>query len=157
MPAGITPLPGLPPLIPQQAGIVGGFERTKGDSSHRDTAASSTYDDTNGNLSKQDNWGEVSGNSDGTFTDVGTDAATSTYTYAASSTLSIMSLPSRELVNDQSGSTVKDTKWTYDNLAFGSLTKGNQTKEERLISGSTYASTTKAYDSYGFPVLQNAC
>lgn len=120
-----------------------------GDSSHRDTAASTTYNDANGNVLISDNWGEVTGNSDGTFTDVGSDAATTTYSYAASSTLSTMSLPSRELMNDQSGSTVKDTKWYYDSLSLGSVSKGNQTKEERLVSGSSYASTTKTYDTYG--------
>ncbi len=120
-----------------------------GDSTHRDMAIASTYDDTLGNVSERDNYGEVSGASDGTFTDLGADKASTTYTYAASSTNSIMSLLSRELVTDQLGATVKDTKWTYDNLSFGSVSAGNQTKEERLISGSTYASTTKAYNAYG--------
>ena len=64
-------------------------------------------------------YGEVSGNSDGTWTDTGTDIAVTTYTYAASSTNSVMSLPSRELVADQSGNTVRDTKWYYDDLSFG--------------------------------------
>lgn len=120
-----------------------------GDTSHRDTAQEMVYDDTKGNLATSTNWGEVSGNSDGTFTDTGTDKAVITYTYAASSTNTTMSLPSRELVVDQSGNTVKDTKWTYDNLSFGSVTYGNQTKEEKLKSGSSYASTTKTYNSYG--------
>ncbi len=120
-----------------------------GDSSHRDTAASTTYDDTTGNVTERVSLGEVLGNSDGTWTDTGTDKASTTYTYAASSTNSVMSLPSEELVKDQSGNTVKDTKWTYDNLSFGSVSAGNQTKEEKLKSGSNYASTTKTYNSYG--------
>lgn len=121
-----------------------------GDSTHRDTAASTTYSDTTGDLALIVNYGEVSGNSDGTFSDIGTDLASTTYTYAASSTNATVSYPSRELVVDQSGNTVKDTKWTYDNLSFGSVTYGNPTKEERLISGSRYASTTKIYDgTYG--------
>ena len=110
-----------------------------GDSSHRDTAASTTYSDTTGDISVLVNYGEVLGNSDGTFTDTGTDLASTTYSYAASSTLSAMSLPSRELLADQSGNTVKDTKWYYDSLATGLITFGNQTKEERLIAGSLYA------------------
>ena len=122
-----------------------------GDNSHRDTAASTTYDDKNGNVLTRDDWGEVSGNSDGTFSDVGADGATTTYTYAASSTLatSTLTLPARELVVDQIGSTVRDTKWYYDGLAFGSVSKGNQTKEEKLKSGSTYVNTQKSYDVYG--------
>src|SRR5206468_2377409 len=120
-----------------------------GDSAHRDTAVGTIYDDTNGNATERDNYGEASGNSDGTFTDIGTDKASTTYTYAASSTNSVMSLPSEELVKDQSGNTVKDTKWTYDNLSFGSVSAGNQTKEEKLKSGSSYASTTKTFNTYG--------
>lgn len=120
-----------------------------GDTTHRDTAATTTYDDMTGNISKVDSWGEVSGNTDGSFTDIGTDAASSTYTYAASSTNAAISLPSREFVNDQSGVTVKDAKWTYDGLSLGLVGKGNQTKEERLKSGTSYASTTMSYDQYG--------
>ncbi len=120
-----------------------------GDSTHRDTAASSTYDDLTGNLNIQESLGEVTGNSDGTWSDTGSDNATTTYTYAASSSLTAMLLPSRELVVNQSGATVKDTKFYYDNLSLNSVTFGNQTKQESLISGSTYASTTKIYDTYG--------
>ncbi len=120
-----------------------------GDSTHRDTAASSTYDDLTGNVSVQESLGEVIGNSDGTWSDTGNDNATTTYSYAASSTLPAMSLPSRELVVDQSGTTVKDSKFYYDNLPITGLSNGNQTKIESLISGSSYASTTRTYDSYG--------
>ena len=120
-----------------------------GDTSHRDTAASTTYSDTTGDLTLLVNYGEVLGNSDGTWSDTGTDLASTTYSYAASSTLPAMSLPSRELLVDQSGNTVKDTKWYYDSLATGLVTYGNQTKEERLVAGSLYASTTRTYDVYG--------
>lgn len=120
-----------------------------GDASHRDTVATTTYDDSNGNVLTQVNYGEVSGNTDGTFSDIGNDLLTAIYSYAASTTNSMMSLPSRELVTDQSGSSVKDTKWTYDTLGFGYVSKGNQTNEERLKLGTTYASTTRTYDGYG--------
>ncbi|MCX6739596.1 MAG: hypothetical protein NT098_06155 [Candidatus Parcubacteria bacterium] len=94
--------------------------------------------------------GEVTGSNDGSFSDIGADKAVYDYSYAASSTNSIISLPSRELVTDQPSNTIKDTKWYYDGLSLGSFTKGNSTKEEKLISGSIYASTTKAYDgTYG--------
>ncbi len=120
-----------------------------GDASHRDSAASTTYSDLTGDIIALTNYGEVTGNSDGTFTDIGTDLASTTYSYAASSTLAVMSLPSRELLADQNGNTVKDTKWYYDSLASGLASSGNQTKEERLISGTSYASTTKTYNAYG--------
>ena len=118
-----------------------------GDTSHRDTAASTAYNDTTGDMSVLVNYGEVSGNSDGTFTDIGTDLASTTYYYAASSTNPVMSLPSREFVADQSGSTVKDTKWYYDGLSLGSVSFGNQNKQEYLISGTRYASTTTLNES----------
>lgn len=124
-----------------------------GDSTHRDVAEELTYDDTKGDLTQRISWGEVSGNSDGTFTDTGSDKMTTDFSYAASSTNSAVSLLSRELVSDQSSNTVRDTKLYYDNLSLGSVGIGNQTKEERLISGSTYASTTKSYNSYGLPTL----
>lgn len=120
-----------------------------GNTSHRDTAASTTYNDITGDISVLVNYGEVSGNSDGTFTDVGTDLASTTYSYAASSTNSTMSLPSRQITVDQSGVVAKDSKWYYDGLSYGSVAAGNATKQEQLISGTRYASTTKIYDAYG--------
>jgi len=120
-----------------------------GNSDHRDTAQTNTYDDMSGNITESDNYGEVTGNTDGTFSDIGTDKAVTTYTYSASSTNSTMSLPSRELTVDQSGNTVKDTKYTYDNLGAGSVWYGNQTKVEALKSGSSYINTQKVYDAYG--------
>ncbi|MFA6565854.1 MAG: SpvB/TcaC N-terminal domain-containing protein, partial [Candidatus Paceibacterota bacterium] len=125
-------------------------ENFDGNSSHKDKAETYSYDDDTGNLSEKITWGEVSGSNDGSFTDAGTDKATYAYSYAASSTNSVISLPSRELVTDYSSNTAKDTKWYYDGLSFGYFDKGNSTKEEKLISGSSYASTTKTYDgTYG--------
>jgi YD repeat-containing protein len=122
-----------------------------GDASHRDTAVGTTYSDTSGNPILREDWGEVTGSGDGSFTDIGTDSASTSWSYAASTTLSnsTLSLPAREFVVDQLGATVKDTKWYYDGLAFGGASKGNQTKEERLKSGSTYITTQRTYNSYG--------
>ncbi|MCX6735655.1 MAG: DUF5011 domain-containing protein [Candidatus Parcubacteria bacterium] len=121
-----------------------------GNGGHKDKTEAYTYDNDTGNLSQKISWGEVTGNNDGSFTDIGTDKATYAYSYAASSTNSAISLPSRELTTDQSSNTVKDTKWHYDGLSYGYFDKGNSTKEEKLISGSIYASTTKTYDgTYG--------
>jgi RHS repeat-associated protein len=120
-----------------------------GDTTHKDTATIDIYDDTTGNLTERAFYGEVSGNTDGTFTDSGSDRSTTTLSYAASSTNSVISLPSRELLVDHNSSTVRETKWYYDSLAHGSVSAGTQTKEEKLVSGSIYASTTKTYNSYG--------
>ncbi len=126
-------------------------------SSHRETAQTFLFDDSTGNPSVRVTLGEVVGTDTGTsiwsFSDIDTDGATTTYSYAASSTNVGMTLPSRALVTDQFGTTISDTRWTYDGLSFGQVSKGNPTKEERLVSGSTYASTTKTYNAYGLVTL----
>jgi RHS repeat-associated protein len=45
--------------------------------------------------------------------------------------------------------TLADEQYYYDNLGFGSVSTGNQTKVADWVSGTTYASTTKGYNSYG--------
>ncbi len=52
------------------------------------------------------------------------------------------------------GTTIALEKYTYDNTTYGSVNLGNPTKAEKWISGSTYASTTKAYNLYGLPTQE---
>lgn len=47
------------------------------------------------------------------------------------------------------GTTMADTKYYYDNLAFGSVRTGNRTRQEDWKSGTSYASSTAGYNSYG--------
>jgi RHS repeat-associated protein len=122
-----------------------------GDADHRERATTLTYNNDSGNLLEQVDYGEVSGNDNGTFTDTGTDKRTATTTYAASTTLYILGLPSREVVVDQASSTVKETRHYYDGLSLGNVSVGNETKTEFWKSGSSYASTTKTYNAYGLP------
>ena len=64
------------------------------DRPHRMTATATTrtkrveyiYDNANGNLTQKIEWGEVTGITDGSFTDTGSDKRTTDITYAASST-----------------------------------------------------------------------
>src|SRR5205807_1571482 len=49
--------------------------------SHRDTATDYAYSTTTGNVTSVTRYGEVTGNSDGTFTDTGSDKSTETYLY----------------------------------------------------------------------------
>jgi YD repeat-containing protein len=94
-------------------------------------------------------YGQVNSNDDGTFSDTGTDLASTTITYAASST-GYVSLPDDNITQDQGSAKVRESRFYYDGLALGSVNAGNQTKEEDWISSTTYASTTKAYDgTYG--------
>lgn len=119
-----------------------------GDSDHRDTATSYTYDNTTGNVTNATEYGEVSATTDGSFTDSGTDKRTTDYTYAASSTGWLI-VPKQETLKNSAGTTVADTKYYYDTLAFGAVYKGNRTKSERWVSGTAWVNDQKAYNSYG--------
>lgn len=119
------------------------------DGTHRDKATDYRYSSTTDDLIQAIEYGEVSGNTDSTeFTDTGTDKRTTNITYAASSTVN-MSMPTQKTLLDYNGATSTDQKLYYDSLAFGSVTVGNNTKQEDLISSSTYASSTKTFNTYG--------
>ena len=121
-----------------------------GSASHRDKAEAYTYDPTYGNIVQKTNYGEVSGNDDGTFSDTGSDLASTSVSYAASSTGYILALPQDELTQDQGSNKVRETRYYYDGLSLGGVNIGNETKTENWITGSAYASTTKVYDgTYG--------
>jgi hypothetical protein len=75
-----------------------------GDADRRDTAVSYTYDSTNGNILTQSEWGEVTANQDGTFTDTGTDKRVTTYTYASNTAANIIGLLASDRLDNQSGS-----------------------------------------------------
>ncbi len=120
-----------------------------GDSTHKDKAKTFAHDNANGNKTQETNWGEVAGSDDGTFSDTGADLASTTITYAASTTPYIVGLPSQETTYDQNSNLVKDTKYYYDNLSFGNVDKGNLTKQENWKSGSIYVNSQKTYNSYG--------
>jgi YD repeat-containing protein len=128
-------------------------ERFAGDgtSAHRDTADTYSFSTSTGNMNGHVFWGEVTGNDDGTFADVGTDEASTTITYAASSTSAVFAgLPQRETTVDDASSTVSDTRHCYDNQSLGTVIAGNETKTETWKSGTSFASTTKAYNgTYG--------
>jgi RHS repeat-associated protein len=120
-----------------------------GNATHKDKAETYTYDDSNGNLTQKISWGEVNGNDDGTFTDVGTDAYTTNTSYASGSSLNIIGLSSQEITVDQNSNKVKETKYYYDMLPLGLVNLGNVTREEDWKSGSAYIHTTKDYNSFG--------
>jgi hypothetical protein len=122
-----------------------------GNSSHKDSATGLTHESSHGNLIQQINYGQVNGNDDGTFSDTGSDLASTTIMYAASSTNSTMAgLVATSTTQDQSSNKVSETRHYYDGLSIGSVGAGNETKTEAWKSGSSYASTTKTYDgTYG--------
>ncbi len=117
---------------------------------HRDTSQEYSYDNTNGNVLQKIDWGEVTAMTDGSFTDIGTDKSVENVTYATPTTGSVIGLPSDDTVLDQFGATVRETRDYYDGLSLGSVSTGNQTKEEKLKSGTTFVSTKKTYGTDGF-------
>ncbi len=119
-----------------------------GDGDSKDTGTEFTYT-IYGNPGVVTEYGEVSGNSDGTFTDIGTDKRITQYSYATNTTAYIVGLPSAEVVKDQNGTKIRESRYYYDSQSLGTVTKGNRTKEESWISGSLYASSTRSYNSLG--------
>lgn len=104
------------------------------------------YSGDHGSMLTKTEWGEVSGSTDGTFTDTGTDDRETTYEYATSSDLV---LPSKITVEDDSSTKVQESRYYYDNQSLGSVTTGNLTKQQDWVIGSTYVDTELTYDSYG--------
>ncbi len=120
-----------------------------GNATHKDKAETYAYDNANGNLTGKIQWGEVTGSDNGTFTDVGSDKLTESITYASNITLNVLGLPSSSTLTNQSATKIKESRYYYDNLALGSVDKGNLTKEENWKSGTNYINAQKTYNSYG--------
>lgn len=120
----------------------------EGGANHRDAATESTYESTNGGLMTRTEWGEVLGQADGSFTDTGLDKLFTNYQRISNTITGVRSFPARETTVGQAGIQVADAKYYYDNQAIG-LTKGNLTKVEQWVSGTSYVANTKSYNSYG--------
>jgi len=118
------------------------------DGSHRDKAADYQYSSTTGDVVKIIQYGEVTGNPDSSFTDIAGDSRTTNISYVASSSVNLSS-PIEKTTLDNHSATTSDQKLYYDSLPFGQVSLGNNTRQEDWISGTTYASTTKTYNSYG--------
>ena len=85
------------------------IENFASDGTHRDKATDYLYSSTTDDLIQQIDYGEVTGNSDGTFSDTGSDKRTTNYAYAASSSVN-MSLPIEKTLFDYTWSTSSDQK-----------------------------------------------
>ena len=113
-------------------------------------ASTFTYATSTGNITGKVDWGEVSADDYALFTDTGTDLASTSISYAASSTGSL-TLPVQETVRDSSGTKVKETALYYDSnsATSSSISRGNVTRIAQWKSGTSYASTSKAYTPLG--------
>ncbi len=120
-----------------------------GNSTHADTSKEYVYDNTNGNLTQKIDNGLVVANTDGSFTDTGTDKSIENISYVNNTTNGVVGLPYVNTVSDQNLSRVRDTKIYYDNLAYGLVGAGNPTKIENWVTGSTYINSQKSYNPNG--------
>jgi RHS repeat-associated protein len=125
-----------------------------GNGTHKDKAESYEYNNGTGNITQKISWGEVQGNGDGGFSDLGSDKYVTNILYATGSTLGVSGLPSQETTVDQSGNKIKENRYYYDNMAFGSVDKGNQTKFEQWKDGSNYIHSQKTYNDYGLVTVE---
>ncbi|MFN3692674.1 MAG: LamG-like jellyroll fold domain-containing protein [Candidatus Paceibacteria bacterium] len=139
-------LPGGASYISQQSQATLSHD---GDSDHRDMAVEYSYDTNNGNLLQKIEYGEVTGATDGTFTDTGTDKYTTAFTYGASSTNPLFTLTIQASTTDQQNVLTRLTKYYYDNSTFGSVTKGNLTKQEDWATSTTYSTRQWEYNTFG--------
>jgi YD repeat-containing protein len=119
-----------------------------GNASHKDSADTYSYD-AYGNLQQQISYGEVTASENGTFSDVGSDRASTTISYAASTTPYIVGLPSQKTTVNQSLTKISELRYCYDNLSLGSVDKGNNTKIEKWATSTTYVNTQKLFNVYG--------
>jgi hypothetical protein len=90
--------------------------------------------------------GVITSASGGTHT---TSGGNDIWTFTSSGTWTVSSIASTISTSTIPMATSSDTKYYYDNLSFGSVSSGNQTRQENWKSGSIYASSTAGYDSYG--------
>ncbi len=120
-----------------------------GNSSHKDKAESYGYDPNNGNKTSVTSWGEVNGQDNGDFNDIGTDSYVTTIAYASNSSTNVIGLPSYELVKDQNNTRIKESIYYYDGLGFGLVDKGNRTMDQFWHASNKYIDTERTYNSYG--------
>jgi RHS repeat-associated protein len=120
---------------------------------HKDTGHTYTYNTTTGDLLVDINHGFVTGNTDGTYTDTGTDTKTVAYSYVTN-TITGVDTVKQILVTNASGTTVAHEQYAFDGLGYGNVTKGNKTKIATLRAGSTYAYQYITYNPYGMPLTQ---
>ena len=133
-------------------------------SNYKAKAISYVYDDENGNLTKQINYGEITNplayagqswkNNAISFTDVGEYKITTDLTYAKNAKDNILSLPKDRVIKDQNGSKVSEAKYYYDNLALENISKGNLTKEATWVKNNEYSDIQIKYNEYGLPIKE---
>jgi RHS repeat-associated protein len=124
-----------------------------GNADHRDQAQEMVYDDANGNVTSQIDYGEVLANNDGSFADTGTDKISTNIEYALNSNKNILTLSKRQTSYGQGGNVLGQSEYYYDTLNWGLVEKGNLTLEKKLINpNSDFTYSRTEYNSFGLPI-----
>ncbi len=120
-----------------------------GNNDHKDRAVSFSYDPSNGNLLSKTEWGEVIGNDDVGFNDLGNDTRVTTYEYAHADNSHVRSAPSLYTLTDGNANRVSQAKYYYDDLPHGEIGSGNQTAKEIWIANDRFSRSESAYTDTG--------
>ena len=126
-----------------------------GNAAHRDTAVSYTYD-SYGNVVQEKMWGEVDADVwSGNFVDVGDDTRIQSYGYVYNTQKNILAAVKETILMRGDGTVVAKERAYYDELAWGSIAKGNLTKAEKWLNTTdSYISTSYTYTPKGLARTQ---
>ncbi|QQR84171.1 hypothetical protein IPJ72_03215 [Candidatus Peregrinibacteria bacterium] len=127
---------------------------------HHSTSQEFTYDLNSGNVLNQRNFGEVTANQDGSFSDIGNDRIDTVYTYATPTVSGshLVGMVSSVERLDASNNRIDMTRLNYDGLAYGQVSVGNNTRQEAWLhtpgQADRWIATSTAYNGYGLPTSQ---
>jgi RHS repeat-associated protein len=118
----------------------------------KSTATSSVYDSTNGNLLESIEHGEVMGNNNGTFNDLGSDHRKTVIEYATNTNFNLSSFPSKQQAFNENDELVSESSTIYDDLSLNRVRYGNQTSSSmKFLEESRDITSLISYNDEGLP------
>jgi len=116
-----------------------------------------------GNMSKLEDHGLVTPGLDGQaslFQDIGSDLVVTNTAYAvpgADSSIphSVSAYPTSVIMANSAGTKLSETRYTYDGLVFGQVNKGNNTKEEKRSTATSFISRDITYNTAGLVLTES--
>ena len=109
------------------------------------------YDFSNGNLLREENFGEVNAANNGIYLDEAGDEKTTDYDYAEPTNPSshIIAAPKEKVLTSPNNLEEAEVQMYYDDLAFGQVASANVTKEDLIVEAVEYE---KDFNDYGLVV-----
>ncbi len=121
----------------------------------KSTAIKTVFDSDNGTILERIEYGEVIAPNDGSFTDIGTDSRKTVYTYASDINTGLDGFVASVEVRNHGNTLMSKQEVYYDDLALGSVSKGDATSvKQSLFEESRQITTTKTYSSAGLITRQ---